>query len=187
MGKILVSMAAALFVFTLGCSIPTNRKSVVPEGVAETPEELIAKVKQIKKGASLADAVKFLNIKPKTPGVRFLVAQQQKQEALYGKAEVRGTPDELEAFRERLEKSQFIEISFIDTGKSVTIIPWRLAAKTTTEGEELVVYLFFYEGRFVKQISPDTFYKKESDTVYISDLLGSLFSAGASQGVRQIK
>lgn len=177
----------ALSILVFGCGIPISKKRIVPEGVAETPEKLVAKLERLKPGMTLNEVMQYLNINTKTPGVRFLIMQKEKQELLYGNAEARGTPDELELFSKKLEKSKIIEIRFVETEKSLTIIPWKFAATTTNEGTDFAGYILFYEDRFLKLLKPESFYKKERDTVYITDLLGSLFSTGASQGVRQIK
>jgi hypothetical protein len=93
-----------ILVLSLGCAIPTSRKRVIPERIAVSPETLVEKLDLLTPGMELRETFSFLQIEPKTPGVREIVTAEEKQRILYGAAQLVGSPDEMERFRHRLAK-----------------------------------------------------------------------------------
>jgi hypothetical protein len=171
-----------LLVVFCGCTIPTSRRRVVPEGVAGDPEELIAKLELLKPGMEFHEVFELLQLKPRTPGVRELVTAEEKQRILYGAAQLVGSPEELEKFRERLGKHRIMEIRLIDIEKSLSFDS-PVSVLSTHVGPSFIAYLVFYEGRLNGSNKPNAFYEKETTRTYLSDLLGSLFRTGMGRGM----
>ena len=95
----MMRLACMLFLFLVlfaGCGIPVSRTTIVPKGVAETPEHLIANLDLLKTGMEIGEVFELLDIKRSTPGVREVVNTEEKQRILYGAAQLIGSPQELE-------------------------------------------------------------------------------------------
>lgn len=171
-----------LLVWCFGCSIPTSRTRVIPEGIAVDPEQLVEKLNMLQPGMTARETFAVLEIQPKTPGVREIVTAEEKQRILYGSAQLVGTPDELEKFRERLSKHRILEIRLLDLEKDLWFDSL-VSVLTTQTGPNFVSYLVFYEGKLIAcPDKPENFYQKEATRIYISDLFGSLFSTGIRRG-----
>jgi hypothetical protein len=171
-----------LLVLFSGCTIPTSRRRVIPEGVAGDPQELVSKLELLKPGMDFYEVFELLQIQPKTPGVRELVTAEEKQRILYGSAQLVGSPEELERFRERLGKHRIMEIKLIDVERSLTFDS-PVSVLSTQVGPSFVAYLVFYEGRLNGSNRPTAFQEKETTRTYLSDLLGSLFRTGMGRGM----
>jgi len=65
----LAGMLFLFFILFAGCGIPVSRTTIIPKGVAETPEHLIAKLDLLKTGMEVCEAFELLDIKRSTPGV----------------------------------------------------------------------------------------------------------------------
>lgn len=166
--------------------IPTSRRRVIPEGLAGDTEELVAKLDLLKPGMDFREVIEFLQLQPKTPGVRELVTAEEKQRILYGAAQLVGSPEELEKFRERLSKHRIIEIRLIDIEKSLSFDS-PVSVLTAQTGPSFVAHLVFYEGRLNGSNKPNAFYEKETTRTYLTDLFGSLFRTGMGRGMDQIR
>jgi len=175
-----------ILVLSLGCAIPTSRKRVIPEGIAVTPETLVEKLDSLTPGMGIRETFKFLQIEPKTPGVREIVTAEEKQKILYGAAQLVGSPDEMERFRHRLAKHRILEIKLIDLENDLTFDS-PVSILTTQTGPNFVCYLIFYEGQLIEGPSrPENFYFKETNRVYMSELFGILFKSGMGKGMDQV-
>jgi hypothetical protein len=109
----LAGMLFLFFILLAGCGIPVSRTTIVPKGVAETPEHLIAKLDLLKTGMEIGEVFELLDIKRSTPGVREVVNAEEKQRILYGAARLIGSPQELEQFRDqKLNHSVYRETLF---------------------------------------------------------------------------
>lgn len=167
-----------LLFLMVGCvSIPLGKKTVIPEGVANSPEELIAKVKAIPEGMSCEEAMKRLNINSKTQNVRPILDNSEKQKILFG--DVRPTnPEEL-----KLNKTKLSEISFqirVRLWHPDYLVSWRNIEK----GPNLKVYIVCVDGKWTKRpdLLPDTYYYKNVKRGYIWDFLGRFFGGFTSKG-----
>jgi len=175
-----------ILVLSLGCAIPTSRKRVIPEGIAVSPETLVEKLDLLTPGMELRETFSFLQIEPKTPGVREIVTAEEKQRILYGAAQLVGSPDEMERFRHRLAKHRILEIKLIDLENDLTFDS-PVSVLSTQSGPNFVCYLIFYESRLIAGPSgPENFYLKETNRVYISELFGTLFKGGMGRGIDQV-
>ena len=175
-----------LLFLVCACSIPTSRTRVIPEGIANDPDHLIEKLNCLKSGMKVRETFDFLEIKPKTPGVREIVTAEEKQKILYGSAQLVGSPDEIERFRERLAKHRIIEIKLIDLEKELRFDSL-VSVLTTQKGPNFIAYLVFYDGDLVNPLNkPENFYLKETTRTYISDLLGFVFRGGLGRGIDQV-
>jgi len=68
----MMRLACMLFLFLVlfaGCGIPVSRTMIIPEGIAQNPEHLIAKLDLLKTGMEVGEAFELLDIKRSTPGV----------------------------------------------------------------------------------------------------------------------
>lgn len=110
----LAGMLFWVFILFAGCGIPVSRTTIIPKDVAQTPEDLIAKLDLLKTGMEIGDVFELLDIKRTTPGVREVVTAEGKQRILYGATQLVGSPQELEQFRGHLGKHRIIEIRFRD-------------------------------------------------------------------------
>ena len=175
-----------ILVLSLGCAIPTSRKRVIPEGIAVNPETLVEKLDSLTTGMGIRETFKFLQIEPKTPGVREIVTAEEKQRILYGAAQLVGSPDEMERFRHRLAKHRILEIRLIDLENDLTFDS-PVSVLTTQTGPNFTCYLIFYEGRLIEGPSrPENFYLKETNRFYMSELFGMLFKSGMGRGMDQV-
>ena len=175
-----------ILVLSLGCAIPTSRKRVIPEGIAVNPETLVEKLDSLTPGMGIRETFKFLQIEPKTPGVREIVTAEEKQRILYGAAQLVGSPDEMERFRHRMAKHRILEIRLIDLENDLTFDS-PVSVLTTQTGPNFTCYLIFYEGRLIEGPSrPENFYFKETNRVYMSELFGILFKTGMGRGMDQV-
>ena len=175
-----------ILVLSLGCAIPTSRKRVIPEGIAVNPETLVEKLDSLTPGMGIRETFKFLQIEPKTPGVREIVTAEEKQRILYGAAQLVGSPDEMERFRHRLAKHRILEIRLIDLENDLTFDS-PVSVLTTQTGPNFTCYLIFYEGRLIEGPSrPENFYLKETNRFYMSELFGMLFKTGMGRGMDQV-
>jgi hypothetical protein len=185
----MMRLACMLFLFLVlfaGCGIPVSRTMIVPEGIAQNPEHLIAKLDLLKTGMEVGEAFELLDIKRSTPGVREVVTAEEKQRILYGATQVVGSPQELEQFRGHLGKHRIIEIRFRDIENRL-IFDSAVSVVSTKTGPDFISYIVFYEGKLINSPSkPDNFYQYESTRSYISDLFGSMFRVGVGRGVGQI-
>lgn len=185
----MIRLAAPVLLFFIlfaGCAIPVSRTTIIPKGVAQTPEHLMAKLDLLKTGMEIGEVFELLDIKRTTPGVRELVTAEEKQRILYGATQMIGSPEELEQFRGHLGKHRIIEIKFRDIENRL-IFDSPVSVVNTKAGPDFISYVVFYEGKLINPPSkPDNFYQEESTRVYISDLLGTMFRVGASRGVGQI-
>jgi hypothetical protein len=181
-------MRLALLLFLVlfaGCGIPVSRTMIIPKDVAQSPEQLIAKLDLLKTGMEMGEVFELLDVKRTTPGVREIVNAEEKQRMLYGATQLVGSPQELEQFRGHLSKHRIIEIRFRDIANGLVYSP--VSVLTTKTGPDFISYVVFYEGRLITSPSkPNSFYQEESTRVYISDLFGTLFRVGAGRGVGQI-
>lgn len=169
-----------------GCGIPVSRTMIIPKDVAQSPEQLIAKLDLLKTGMEMSEVFELLDVKRTTPGVREIVNAEEKQRMLYGAAQLVGSPQELEQFRGHLSKHRIIEIRFRDIANGL-VLDSPVSVLTTKTGPDFISYVVFYEGRLITSPSkPNSFYQEESTRVYISDLFGTLFRVGAGRGVGQI-
>ena len=175
-----------ILVLSLGCAIPTSRKRVIPEGIAVNPETLVEKLDSLTPGMGIRETFKFLQIEPKTPGVREIVTAEEKQRILYGAAQLVGSPDEMERFRHRLAKHRILEIRLIELENDLTFDS-PVSVLTTQTGPNFTCYLIFYEGRLIEGPSrPENFYLKETNRFYMSELFGMLFKSGMGRGMDQV-
>ncbi len=182
----LAGMLFSFFILFAGCGIPVSRTTIIPKDVAQTPEDLIAKLELLKTGMEVDEVFELLEIKRTTPGVREVVTAEEKQRILYGATQLIGTPQELEQFRGHLGKHRIIEIRFRDI-ESRLIFDSPVSVVTTKTGPEFIRYVVFYEGKLINSPSkPDNFYQAESTRTYKSDLFGTIFRGGVGQGVGQI-
>jgi hypothetical protein len=182
----LARMPFLFLVLIAGCGIPVSRTTIIPKGVAETPEHLIAKLDLLKTGMEIGAVFELLDIKRTTPGVREIVTAEEKQRILYGATQLIGSPQELEQFRGHLGKHRIIEIRFRDIENRI-IFDSPVSVVTTKTGPDFISYVVFYEVRLINTPSkPDNFYQEESTRLYISDLFGPMFRVGVGRGVGQI-
>jgi hypothetical protein len=155
-------MLFLLFIFFAGCGIPTSRTMIVPKGVAQSPEDLMAKLDLLKPGMEIAEVFELLGIQRKTPGVREIVIAEEKQRVLYGATQMIGTPEELERFRDYLGNHRIIEIRFRDIESSL-VFDSIVSVVNTKTGPDFLSYVVFYEGKLINAPSkPDNFYRDES-------------------------
>lgn len=77
-------MLFLFFILFAGCGIPVSRTTIIPKGVAQTPEHLIARLDLLKTGMEIGEVFELLDIKRSTPGVREIVNAEEKQRMLYG-------------------------------------------------------------------------------------------------------
>ena len=174
-------LAGLMVVFMAGCGLPLSKTMVIPEGVADSPKKLVAKLEAIKQGMPLEEVLRYLKIKNTTPGVRDVFTASEKREILYG-GNVQGSPEELKRFGEHLDKHVIKEIKFVELWKSVeSVTP--ISATTSESGPDLTAYLIFYEGKFTEVKKSENFYHKKKSTTYITDLFKDIFGSGASKGV----
>ena len=182
----MMQLTRRLFLFLVlfaGCGIPVSRTMIIPKGVADNPEHLIAKLDLLKTGMEIGEVFELLDIKRTTPGVREIVIAEEKQRILYGATQLIGTPQELELFKNHLGKHRIIEIRFRDITNGLTFDSG-VSVLTTKAGPDFISHIVFYEGKLMGSPSkPDNFYQEESTRVYISDLFGTIFRVGASRGV----
>ncbi len=104
----MIRLAAPVLLFFIlfsGCGIPVSRTTIIPKGVAESPEHLMAKLDLLKTGMEIGEVFELLDIKRTTPGVREFVTAEEKQRLLYGASQMIGSPNELEQFRGHLGKA----------------------------------------------------------------------------------
>jgi hypothetical protein len=185
----MMRLAHILFLFIVwfaGCAIPTSRTTVIPKGVAETPEHLIAKLDLLKTGMEVGEVFELLDIKRTTPGVREIVNAEEKQRILYGATQLIGSSQELELFRSYLGRHRIIEIRFRDIENGL-IFDSPVSVVATKIGPDFISYVVFYEGQLINSPSkPHNFYQEESTRVYISDLFGTVFRIGMGRGFGQI-
>jgi hypothetical protein len=175
-----------LLFLCFGCSIPTSRTRIIPEGIAGDPEHLVEKLTLLQPGMHFHETLQLLEIKPKTPGVREIVTADEKQKLLYGAAQVVGSPDELENFRERLGKHRILEIKLTDLERELRFDSL-VSVLSTQRGPNFTAYLVFYEDSLVAPPNkPENFYVKETTRTYISDLIGAIFRGGLGRGIDQI-
>jgi hypothetical protein len=169
-----------------GCGIPMSRTTIIPKGVAETPEHLIAKLDLLKTGMGVGEVFALLDVKHRTPGVREIVNAEEKQRILYGATQLIGSSQELELFRSYLGRHRIIEIRFRDIENGL-IFDSPVSVLTTKIGPDFISYVVFYDSRLINPPSrPDNFYQEESTRVYIGDLFGTVFRIGLGRGVGQI-
>ncbi|MGZ8531930.1 MAG: hypothetical protein ACXW6J_15120 [Candidatus Binatia bacterium] len=182
----MIRLAAPVLLFFIlfsGCGIPVSRTSIIPKGVAESPEHLMAKLDLLKTGMEVGEVFKLLDIKRNTPGVREFVTAEEKQRLLYGASQMIGSPDQLEQFRSHLGKHRIFEIKFRDIENRL-LFDSAVSVLTTKAGPDFISYVVFYEGKLINPPSkPDNFYQEEATRIYISDLFGTIFRVGATRGV----
>ncbi|OGF62015.1 hypothetical protein A2926_01480 [Candidatus Giovannonibacteria bacterium RIFCSPLOWO2_01_FULL_44_40] len=180
-----LAAAVAVMSVLVACGIPFSRTVAIPEGVAENPKQLIAKLDILKTGMSKEEVFKILNIQTKTPEVESAVTAEEKQRIRYGSVNVQGSPSEMEEWRKHIDRHDITKINLRDI--SNTLQGFTLWSATTSEGGvDFFAYLVFYDGKFVEVKKPDNYTKKKSKTVYVTDLLGSAFGGGVSKGMKQI-
>lgn len=168
-------------VLLAGCAIPVSRTTIIPKGVADSPEHLIAKLDLLKTGMDVGEVFELLDIKRTTPGVREVLLAEEKQRLLYGATQLIGSPQELELFRTHLGKHRIFEIKFRDI-KNGLYLDSVVSVVNTKAGPDFVSYVVFYEGKLISPPSkPDNFYQDESTRTYISDLFGTMFRSGMSR------
>jgi len=168
--------------FLGGCSqIVFSRVQSIPDGVAESAEELVTKLEALKKGTPTAAVLKALNINEKTPEVGDLVSAIKKQEFYYGNVQVEGSLEDIEEWRQILSDTDIKTIRFKDMANRLGKIR-PISITLVEEGPDLVAYLVFYQDKFVEVIKPANFYKKTQRTVYVTDLLKD----AARRGIREI-
>jgi len=185
MSRLAALVFLSVFLFA-GCGIPVSRTTIVPKGVAETPEQLIGKLDLLKSGMEIDEVFELLDIKRTTPGVREFVTAEEKQRILYGATQLVGSTEDLEQFRGYLGKHRIIEIRFRDLENRL-IFDSPVSVLSTKTGPDFLCYLVFYEGKLNSgPAKPDNFYQDESTRTYVSDLFGAMFRVGASRGVGQI-
>ena len=185
----MMGWARMLFLFLVllaACGIPVSRTTIIPKGVAETPEQLIAKLDLVRTGMEIGEVCELLDITRTTPGVREFVTAEEKQRILYGATQLVGSTEDLEQFRGYLGKHRIIEIRFRDIENRL-IFDSPVSVVTTRTGPDFLSYLVFYEGKLINAPSkPDNFYQEESTRTYLSDLFGPMFRIGAGRGAGQI-
>ena len=59
----LAGMLLWFFIVFVGCGIPVSRTMVIPKGVAQNPEDLIAKLDLLKTGMEVGEVFELLEIK----------------------------------------------------------------------------------------------------------------------------
>jgi hypothetical protein len=171
------------FILFAGCGIPVSRTTIIPKDVAQTPEQLIAKLDLLKNGMEIGEVFELLDVKRTTPGVREFVTAEEKQRILYGATQLVGSTEDLEQFRGYLAKHRIIEIKFRDIENRL-IFDSLVSVLATKAGPDFLSYLIFYEGKLTNgPRKPDNFYQDESTRTYISDLFGTIFRVGATRGV----
>ena len=185
----MMRLSRELFLFLVlfaGCAMPVSRTTIIPKGVAETPEHLIAKLDLLRTGMEIGEVFELLDIKRTTPGVREIVNAEEKQRILYGATQVIGSPQELELFRGHLGKHRIIEIRFRDLENRL-IFDSAVSVVNAKRGPDFISYIVFYQGSLVNLPStPENFYHEESTRVYLSDLFGNMFRVGVGRGMGYI-
>ena len=77
----MIRLAAPVLLVSIlvaGCGIPVSRTMIIPKGVAQTPEHLMAKLDLLKTGMEIGEVFELLDIKRTTPGVREFVTAEEK-------------------------------------------------------------------------------------------------------------
>src|ERR1700693_985419 len=107
-------MLFLFFTLFAGCGIPVSRTIIIPNDIAQPPEQLIAMLDLLKVGMEIGEVFEVIDIKRTTPGGREIVNAEEKQRILYGATQMVGSPQELDQFRDHLSKRRIIEIRFCD-------------------------------------------------------------------------
>ena len=167
-------------IFFTGCSIPLGTRDL-NRSLYKDSDELAERTRALKPGLTEAETFIILNIKPETPNLGAITIQDI-QTLLYGKAEIRGTPQEVENFRNRLTsyKGYTLPYTYLMRRGSLGFFNWTVSQ----EGFDQKVILIFDNGKLTQSTLEGRRNVNEKNTSYLWEILWSTISGASEDSAR---
>ena len=166
-------VTAAIMVFAGGCSIPISQ-SQTNSNLFDEPAEFGARWDQLESGMTHSEVFDALEVSYRL--FRALPTSELLG-IVYGDFEVRGTPTELEAFRDRLMAYDGYELTYRSIERSRRLGLGKV--NVDRKGYDQKFVLIFDHGRLHQALIMGNAVVQNTESAYIWEMLGGVVQSGA--------
>jgi len=167
-------------VFLTGCGIPLGTRDL-NRYLYKDSDELARRTKNLRSGLTEKETFAILNIKLETPNLGAITIQDI-QTLLYGRSEIRGTPQEVENFRKRLTsyKGYTLPYVYLIRRGSLGFFNWTISQ----EGFDQKVILIFDNGKLTQSVLEGRRNVHERNTSYLWEILWQTVNGASEDSAR---
>ena len=174
--------AILFFIFIAsGCGIPIGKKDV-NSTLFKSTDELESIVKSIQPGTKKDEVFAKLRLTSNTPNLN-VINTEDIHTFVYGRAEARGTPQEVETFRSRLAnfRGYTLPITFLTRHGSLGWFNWTIEKA----GHEQRLVLIFDNGNLARIVLEGRKAVREKETSYLWEIVWDVIK-GSAQGAGEV-